>query len=119
MTKTAFETIRELTRIAQIEDPAERARQADVLVEQMARPEVPFHREFQCTATALVYDFGAHHGTLYIAHEGCTDMGGAIRVFTALDPDVVRIDTRSGSREDTTYLKYSDGTWRAKCVARP
>ena len=43
----------------------------------------------------------------------CTDMCGAITLFTRIDPAVVRVITTAGGTIDTTYERVQDHTWTA------
>lgn len=54
---------------------------------------------------------------LAIAEGHCCDMHGAIRVATAVMPEVWRIKTVAGTVEDTEYWKV-DGEWRAAYPSR-
>ena len=53
-------------------------------------------------ATVIRMDFPKNH---------CCDMGGAIKIATAILPDVRHIYTFSGLERDTEYHKRSNGEW--------
>jgi hypothetical protein len=60
----------------------------------------------------IEYDSATRTGTIHMRPHGCTDMPGAIRLFTAIDPEVRTIATFAGERPDTSYRRI-DGAWRA------
>lgn len=79
------------------------------------RPNVPsriFHPKLVCRVYELRYDFAHRRGTLYFPANNCCDMGGAIQMFSAIDPGVEVIETYAGRRLDTTYRLSEDG-WQA------
>lgn len=63
--------------------------------------------------SAMSYDFRTRTGQLTMPDLCCTDMGGCIRLFTAIDPDVVRIEAISGDAIDTLYSRGPHG-WQAR-----
>ncbi|MGH8432866.1 MAG: hypothetical protein ACREUF_20960 [Solimonas sp.] len=71
--------------------------------------------DFQCSVKSMGYDFETRVGTLNMAEHECCDMSGCIAFFTRIDPDVVRINTFSGSKPDTAYLR-SGGQWQAMAL---
>lgn len=44
-------------------------------------------------------------------------MGGAIKLFERIDPDVKLIETFAGAVPDTFYVKTQDGEWGAALPA--
>lgn len=64
-----------------------------------------------CDLTGLYADYRSRRVVLFL--EGCCDMGGAIRLATAVIPDVERIDTYDGADADTAYVKDAHG-WSAR-----
>jgi hypothetical protein len=72
-----------------------------------------FRSDIQCEPRQLVYDFEERVGTLKLAPGHCTDMSGCIKLFKAIDPDVLSICTTSDNRKDTVYARDAAGEWRA------
>lgn len=70
------------------------------------------HETLMCGAIKLEYDFVRHTGHLWMEDDNCTDMAGAIKIFTAIDSDAVLIITYAGDRKDTLYRKQN-GEWNA------
>jgi hypothetical protein len=82
----------------------------------------PFRNDVQCFVERLSYDFRLHLGFLYMARGSCCDMTGCIKLFKAIDPKVVGIQTfemkENGEEvraKDTCYFKYDNGEWVAYC----
>lgn len=50
---------------------------------------------------------------LYFPANNCCDMGGAIKVATAIIPDIKLVYTYSGPALDTCYSKCRDGQWQS------
>lgn len=65
-----------------------------------------------CGVKALSYDFATRTGAIAFPPYHCCDMTGCTRLFEAIDPGVIAIDTYSGDRPDTVYRKRR-GTWEA------
>jgi hypothetical protein len=74
----------------------------------------PFHSQMLCFVETIAYDFDNKRGQVWIANEGCTDMGGCIAFFERIDPGVTRIETYSSDRPDTKYFKNLIGKWEAR-----
>ena len=72
--------------------------------------------ELQCQAESLAYDLRSHTGHLYLPAMTCTDMSGCIALFQRIDPGVQAIQTWSGARLDTRYVR--NGEQWAAYVAR-
>ncbi|MCL4848100.1 MAG: hypothetical protein KJ066_16280 [Acidobacteria bacterium] len=79
--------------------------------------EAAWRGDLGCFAARLTYDFGTKTGTLALAPDACTDMDGAIALFTAIDPAVQRIETFTSGIRDTTYARRGN-EWRAFSPAR-
>jgi hypothetical protein len=62
----------------------------------------------------LAYDFGIRTGTLALAPWSCTDMGGTIRLFEAIDPHVRLIDTVGTPAEYSTSYRRTAAGWEAR-----
>ena len=60
---------------------------------------------------SLSYDARTRTGTIEMPEGYCTDMSGAIGMFTRIDPTVVRVITRAGGQVDTTYERQGPTTW--------
>lgn len=69
--------------------------------------------DLQTSVLAVHYDFLTRTGTLHMAPQCTTDMTGAIALFTAIDPDVQRIETIAGDHLDTAYV-YTAGGWESR-----
>ena len=70
-------------------------------------------KRFQCEVLRLSYDFGSRAGIAEFAEDNCSDMDGAIKVFSAIDPEVINIQTYSGEKKDTLYRKIK-GEWHSR-----
>jgi hypothetical protein len=68
------------------------------------------HDGLMCGVLSLSYDFAGHEGIITFPRGDCCDMSGCIRLFEAIDPGVVAIDTFSGDEPDTAYRKRN-GVW--------
>jgi hypothetical protein len=67
-----------------------------------------------CRVQPLVYDARTRIGRLDFPAGDCCDMSGAIKLFTAIDPDVLAIETFSGGEPDTVYrFNARDREWTA------
>jgi hypothetical protein len=62
---------------------------------------------------SLSYDARTRTGTIEMPEGYCTDMSGAVTVFTRIDPAVVQVITKAGGVVDTTYQRVKDNTWTA------
>jgi hypothetical protein len=60
----------------------------------------------------LTYEFRTHTGRLYLPTHCCPDMAGCLRLFMALEPVCVRIETIAGTELDTVYVRGPLG-WQA------
>jgi hypothetical protein len=70
--------------------------------------------KLQCRVQHVAYDFCTRTGRLYFPVGNCCDMTGAIRLFTAIDPDVHLIETFAGGEPDTFYrCNVGDREWTA------
>jgi hypothetical protein len=79
-----------------------------------ARQREPYqHPTLVCKVKTLTYDWTARTGLLYFPPANCCDMGGAIDLFTAIDPEVLLILTFAGDEHDTVYARSSGGQWVA------
>jgi hypothetical protein len=65
-----------------------------------------------CHVQQLTYDFCTQTGKLDLPAANCCDMTGAIKLFTAIDPDVQAIETFAGGEPDTVYSR-NRGEWTA------
>jgi hypothetical protein len=78
------------------------------------KPTLPsFDTRLACVPERLVYDFTTRTGHLYMLQGDCCDMQGAVALFQAIDPRVVRVVTASGDALDTCY-ETQRGGWVAK-----
>jgi hypothetical protein len=71
-----------------------------------------FHTGLQCCVLFVAYDYRTRVGRLYMEGGDCCDMGGAIVFFEAIDPQVIQIQTFSGAKRDTVYVKRRWG-WQS------
>jgi hypothetical protein len=60
----------------------------------------------------IEYDSASCTGKIYMQPRCCTNMAGAIALFTAIDPDVEVIETYAGDAKDTAYRRKRSG-WNA------
>jgi hypothetical protein len=68
-----------------------------------------FDRRFLCYMHKLEYDFDQRRGRLYLG--GYPHGPAVVKLFTAIDREVVRIDTFEGERPDLAHIK-EDGEWK-------
>lgn len=73
----------------------------------------PFRSDLVTFVQSLAYDFRTRTGRLTMPDGCCTAMAGCIRLFVAIDPHVVRIDTVSGHVPDTSYHRDERRGWVA------
>jgi hypothetical protein len=69
-----------------------------------------WREDLKCGVRRLEYDFTSREGVLFMGEEHCTNMSTCIRLFEGIDPQVGRIRTIAGDREDTEY-RLSGGEW--------
>lgn len=74
---------------------------------------VAFRPDLQCEAMSLRYDFDARVGRLDMPQTNACDMAGCIALFERIDSGVERIDTFSGSKPDTSYVRNGQ-SWLAQ-----
>jgi hypothetical protein len=68
------------------------------------------HRDdLHTSVERLEYDFRHATGFLYMPKGCCTDMGGCIALFEAIDPKVRVIRTFANDVADTVYSKHDSG----------
>ncbi len=74
-----------------------------------------FHTGLVCHVRQALYDFEKRKGRLVLGQSNsCTDMGGAIKLFQAIDERVTLVETfRPNGSRDTYYKKGKDGEWIA------
>lgn len=72
-----------------------------------------YNRELMSYVRRIEYDYALQCGNVYMPASGCTDMAGAINLFTRIDPNVRRIDTFADGVLDTQY-KFQHGKWGAQ-----
>ena len=78
----------------------------------MARKKTEWDERLMCGVERLSYDFATRKGVVVFPRGDCCDFRGCLRLFEAIDPGVVAIDTWSGDRPDTIYRKRG-GTWES------
>ena len=74
-----------------------------------------FVDDLSCHVRRLTYDFIERRGVLELPPMNCANMGGCIRIFEQIDPQVEIIETiagEGGTGWDGTYVK-DGGTWRS------
>lgn len=69
--------------------------------------------ELQCYVISIDYDFASKTGSVFMPPNNCTDMGGAVRLFTRIDADVRRIETWNGRAKDMAYYREG-GKWHTE-----
>ncbi len=72
-----------------------------------------FRSDVKCSVRKLTYDFEERVGHLFLEDGNCTDMSGCIKLFRAIDPEVVGILTFAGGRKDTGYF-LANGKWQSR-----
>lgn len=73
------------------------------------------HPKLKTLVDRVEYDFKTRIGILFMPPMCCTDMGGAIALFTRIDREVLAIRTVSGTTEDTSYVRLWRGAeWEAR-----
>ena len=79
------------------------------------RKKTHFDPRLACGVLRLSYDFETRAGEIYFPQAHCCDMSGCIKLFAAIDPEAVSIQTFSGDRPDTSYHRDSGGSsdWSA------
>ncbi|MBY5841426.1 hypothetical protein J3P71_03995 [Rhizobium leguminosarum] len=65
----------------------------------------PYHSKLKCQVKSLSYDFKTRTGTLLMAEINACDAMGCWEIFSAIDPDVKRIETFAGDKADTFYIR--------------
>ena len=65
-----------------------------------------------CYVEASTYDQENGVARLHLASEHCCDMSGCVDYFERRDPNVQRIETYSGGKLDTIYVRRA-GRWLA------
>ena len=73
------------------------------------------HPKLLCEVSSISYDVETKVGTLRAPNHNCPDMGGAIEVFTNMNPAVERIDCYEGDRLATIYKRTGDG-WQSRLL---
>ena len=71
---------------------------------------VDYHPDLQCALDRM--EVTQEVVTFFLPADHCTDMTGAIKVATAVHPDVRVIRTVAGGHADTCYRK-AHGSWHA------
>jgi len=81
----------------------------------LSKTEGKWDERLVCRVQHLSYDFRTRTGELHFPECNCCDMGGAVALFRAIDPDVRLIRTFAGGRPDTVYrFNVGDsGEWSA------
>ena len=67
-----------------------------------------FDRDLMCCVNRLAYDMKTRTGYIDLPDGSCTDMGGAMNLFMAIDRDVRQI-----LAGDTCYRRRAGGEWSA------
>ena len=75
-------------------------------------------QDLMCQVVSLSYDFDKRAGSLNMAERQSTDMTACVRLFTAVDPEVRRIDTFAGTKPDTIYKRTDDEEWEAALMGQ-
>ena len=79
-------------------------------------PPSVFRDDLCASVASLSYHFADRIGMLLLPSQNCPDMRGTIALFTAIDPEVLKIETYSaGDRQrDTTYVREPGGEWSSQ-----
>ena len=72
-----------------------------------------YNPELMSYVKRIEYDYALQCGNVFMPDGTCTDMTGAITLFTRLDPNVKRIDTFADGVLDTRYM-LQHGKWNAQ-----
>ena len=71
-----------------------------------------WNEELMCGLIAALVDYKHNKVTLFLPDRHCTNMNGAISFCKVLLPNVMRIDVKSGLRDDFSYA-ILDNEWAA------
>jgi hypothetical protein len=72
-----------------------------------------FHHGLQCSVRSVTYDFVERRGRVDMERLCCCDMEGCIAFFEAIDRQVQLIETFSGEKPDTAYVRRPELGWEA------
>ena len=73
-----------------------------------------FHTRRHCYVHRIASNFDTRTSFIGMGEFSCTDMGGAIELFRAIDLDVEAVVTAtSKGMLDTVYSRDAQGKWRA------
>ena len=92
---------------------AERYRPGTFIHERHGREGSVFVQGLGTCIWSLSYDARTRTGTSEMPEGYCTDMSGAVTLFTRIDPAVVRVITKAGGTVDTIYERVKGTTWTA------
>ena len=84
----------------------------------MTLPRPRRNAQLKCKVRTLTYSFDRRCGSLYLPALHCCDMGGAIDLFSAIDPEVTEIHVYAGQQADVVYQKHA-GDASDWCALRP
>lgn len=84
----------------------------------MTLPKPRRNDQLKCKVRSLEYDFARRCGILRLPALHCCDMGGALDLFTALDPEATEIWVYAGKEADVVYRKRA-GDASGWCALRP
>jgi hypothetical protein len=70
-----------------------------------------------CVVRSLEYDFQQRRGALRMPSRNCCDMRACIDLFERVDPKVSLIETFSGGKRDTQYVRRGSH-WSAATMTR-
>lgn len=71
-----------------------------------------WHPVLQCRVQVISYTYSTRCAQIWMPADSCTDMSGAIKLATSLDPEVRSIKTYADGCDDTAYA-LRDGAWVA------
>lgn len=66
-------------------------------------------KDLVCEVSFLSYDFDTQKGVLRMAPNQSCDMGGCIRLFESIDPNVQWIETFAGGKSDSIFKRGKEG----------
>lgn len=75
--------------------------------------------EFQCCVHLVQYNPLLKFGSVMMLTGNCCDMGGAIRYFERIDPEVTSILSYYPSGQNDTSYHKRNGEWRAMRAKEP
>lgn len=79
------------------------------LDEAVTKEEIAGRRDLMTALKSLEYTVATRIGKLHLAHLCTVNYAGCIRLFTDIDPNVIRIEVFSGGTLDGVYFREAKG----------